>query len=124
MKLRIRGDSIRLRLTQGDLATLVAHGTVSEDMRMTPETSFQYRLSADRDAAAPVVSMSGRMLEVRLPRAQVEHWANSNDVGIEALQPNGNGEGLRVLVEKDFPCLTARPNEDDSDAFPWPEKKD
>ena len=123
MKLRIRGDSIRLRLTQGDLATLVAQGTVSEDMRMSPETTFQYRLSADRDATVPGVSMSGRMLEVRLPRAQVEHWANSNDVGIEALQPNGNGEGLRVLVEKDFPCLTARPNEDDSDAFPWPEKK-
>ena len=43
---------------------------------------------------------------------------------LEGVQPNGNGEGLRVLVEKDFPCLTARPNEDDSDAFPWPEKKD
>ena len=124
MKLRIRGDSIRLRLTQGDVATLVAQGTVSEDMRMSPEATFEYRLTADRNVAGARVSLTDRVLEVRLPRAQVEHWADSNEVGIEALQPNGNGEGLRVLVEKDFPCLTARPNEDDSDAFPWPEKKD
>ena len=124
MKLRIRGDSIRLRLAKSDVATLVAQGTVREDMRMSTEATFEYRLTADRDLSGPRVSHTGSVLEVRLPREQLERWAASNEVGIEARQPNGTPSGLLVLVEKDFPCLTARPHEDDSDAFARPVTED
>lgn len=117
MKLRIRGDSIRLRLTKSDVATLAEKGTVAESMRMGPDASFVYRLSADKSLSDPHVLLHGNVLEVRLPVAQVNSWANSNEVGIETWQKNGTGDGLLVLVEKDFPCLTARPHEDDSDAF-------
>jgi hypothetical protein len=120
MKLRIRGDSIRLRLTKTDVATLVEKGTVGESMRMAPGASFEYRLTADGAAQDARVSLAGSVLEVRLPRNQIKAWAKSNEVGIETRQKNGSQEGLLVLVEKDFPCLTARPNEDDSDAFDRP----
>jgi hypothetical protein len=34
----------------------------------------------------------------------------------------GDGKTLRILVEKDFACLTKPPHEDDADAFPNPNK--
>ena len=120
MKLRIRGDSIRLRLTKSDVATLLEKGAVSESMHMSPDVAFEYRLTSDRAVADARVSLTGRVLEVQLPRAQVNAWAKSKEVGIETRQKNGSDSGLLVLVEKDFPCLTARPNEDDSDAFNRP----
>jgi hypothetical protein len=120
MKLRIRGDSIRLRLTRTDLATLIEKGTVGESMRMSPNANFEYRLTADRQLNVAHVTLSAGVLEVRLPRDQIGRWADSNDVGIETRQANGSESGLLVLVEKDFPCLTARPHEDDSDAFDRP----
>lgn len=117
MKLRIRGDSIRLRLTKTDVATLLEKGTVGESMRVAPGASFEYRLTADKQLNDARVALAGDVLEVRLPWEQVGHWANSNEVGIETRQANGSDSGLLVLVEKDFPCLTPRPHEDDSDAF-------
>lgn len=117
MKLRIRGDSIRLRLTKTDVATLVEKGSVGECMRMSPNAAFEYRLTSERSAPDACVSLKAGVLEVQLPQAQVNAWAQSNEVGIETRQKNGSDSGLLVLVEKDFPCLTARPNEDDSDAF-------
>lgn len=117
MKLRIRGDSIRLRLTKTDVATLVEKGAVSESMRMSPSAAFEYRLTSNRSASDARVALTGNVLEVQLPQVQVKAWAQSNVVGIETRQKNGSEDGLLVLVEKDFPCLTARPNEDDSDAF-------
>ena len=41
-------------------------------------------------------------------------------MGIAAEQPVADGVVLRVLVEKDFACLTVREGEDDEDAFPNP----
>ncbi len=124
MKLRIRGDSIRLRLTRTNVATLVEKGTVGERMRISPDAAFEYRLTADRHLGGARVSLASDVLEVRLPRDQVDRWAASNEVGMETLQANGSEGGLLVLVEKDFPCLTARPHEDDSDAFDRPTAED
>jgi hypothetical protein len=41
-------------------------------------------------------------------------------VGFEAEQSTGGSERLRILVEKDWACLTARDGEEDVDAFPNP----
>ena len=49
---------------------------------------------------------------VTLPRSDVTHWIESDQVGIEG--PSGQ---LFVLVEKDFQCLH-RSNREDGDAFP------
>jgi len=120
MKLRIRGDSLRLRLTRSEVAALVSAGAVSEQMKLSSDARFEYRLVSDAAAREPHALLESGALVVRVPSALAADWANSNTVGFEARQSNG-GEGLLILVEKDFPCLTPRANEDDSDAFPRPE---
>ncbi len=55
-----------------------------------------------------------------LPKALAKTWVETEEVGFEANQPLENGESLYILVEKDFQCLTARPNEDESDNYAHP----
>lgn len=123
MKLRIRGDSLRLRLTQGEVAALVERGRIEDSVAFGPETQLTYAV-ATRGAAgdqAVTASLAGHHLTVTAPAEVVRAWAaNDEAVGLEGSQDAGSGRTLRVLVEKDFSCLKERPNEDDSDAFPNP----
>lgn len=124
MKLRIRGDSLRLRLTRSEVGALMTGSAVVERMRLGPGTVFEYRLATDPAAREPRAELEQGALVVRLPVKTASDWANSETVGIEARQVNGADEGLLILVEKDFPCLTPRPHEDDSDAFARPASAD
>jgi len=46
--------------------------------------------------------------------------AQPDEVSLQAEQPLGDGENLKLLVEKDFRCLSPREGEDDADLFPNP----
>ena len=116
MKLRIRGDSIRLRLTRGEVEDLVVKGVVAEATRLPAGPDFGYRLRADGATRAVTATFEGGVLGVAVPKAAAEKWAGSEAVEIRGEVPVAGGT-LTILVEKDFPCLTVRAGEDDSDAF-------
>jgi hypothetical protein len=116
MKLRIRGDSIRLRLTRGEVADLVAKGRVAEHTHLPAGAGFRYELRTDSGARAVAATFDAGVLGILVPKAAAEAWAQSEEVGIRAEVPLAEG-ALAVLVEKDYPCLTVRTGEDDSDAF-------
>lgn len=116
MKLRIRGDSIRLRLTRGEVADLVATGVVTELTRLPGGPGFRYQLRADASARAVTATFEAGVLGVAVPKAAAEAWAASEEVAIRGDVPAAGGT-LAIAVEKDFPCMTVREGEDDSDAF-------
>jgi hypothetical protein len=116
VKLRIKGDSVRLRLTQREVLSLVDAGHVEEATRFPGGESLRYVLSAAAGVGEMAASFRAGTLTVALPPALARRWAESEEVGIRATLPLGAGE-LSLLIEKDFPCPTARPGEDDSDAF-------
>ena len=119
MKLRIRGNSIRLRLTQSEVRRLADEGTVEESTDFGGGRRFGYRLRTD-DVTAPVASFDGGAVLVRLPSDVVRRWADGNEVGIEGTQPVGGGATLKILVEKDFVCIDGPADENQDDAFPNP----
>jgi hypothetical protein len=116
MKLRIRGDSIRLRLTRSEVQDLVLRGTVAETTHLPVGPAFGYQLRADALAPAATATFEAGVLGIAVPRSAAEAWAASEEVAIRADVPVAGG-ALSILVEKDFPCLTVREGEDDSDAF-------
>jgi hypothetical protein len=59
-------------------------------------------------------------IKVFLPDAQATTWFETDLIGLEHNMPLGNGAFLKILVEKDFQCLTPRPGEDEGDNFPNP----
>ncbi|MBS2018057.1 MAG: hypothetical protein JST00_34610 [Deltaproteobacteria bacterium] len=124
MKLRVRGSSLRLRLTQGEVARIGAGERVEEVVTFGPSADARlvYAITTSNDALAVAASFSGSEVRIVIPAEVARRWATSADVGIEAEQANGSDTPLRILVEKDFECLAPRPGEDDSDAFPHPTK--
>ena len=122
MKLRLLDDSIRLRLSRSDVAAVDEQGAVAGQTRFPYGGTFTYVLEALPDGTAASASYAEDRMVVRLPAAEISAWANDDaavSLRAEVQLPDGNG--LKLLVEKDYTCLTHRHDEDQSDLFPNPE---
>ncbi|HEX6993163.1 MAG TPA: hypothetical protein VF339_03365 [Gammaproteobacteria bacterium] len=122
MKLRIRGNSVRIRLSQTELTQLAEEGVAEDRVRFSAEASLAYRVRV-----APAGSVRAELgadgLTVTLPKATLERWLAPDEVSIRAEQPIDGRDALKILVEKDFACLVPREGEDDSDLFPNPARR-
>jgi len=121
MKLRIKGSSLRLRLTRGEVSQLQESGAVSEEVRFGGSTALGYRVLNDPDISVITASYINNIIEIRIPRPIVQRWSATDEVTLSRDQPNSAGE-LRIVVEKDWACLAPREDEDESDHFPHPER--
>ncbi len=116
MKLRIRGNSIRLRLLQSEVAQLADTGSVSESVEFGPKNRLTYQIMSDQAAGSVNAAFDQQTLTVTVPETEVLEWAKTDGVGIDA-----ESNGLSILIEKDFACLTRTDEPDNLDAFPNPE---
>jgi hypothetical protein len=121
MKIRIQGNTIRLRLSQGEVNALNEVGQVEESIQFgaTPQETLRYTLQK-ADVREMGVSYAGHEMKVFVPAGLVCAWAETDQVGLEQEMNLGEGKSLRILVEKDFKCLTPRQGEDENDNFPNP----
>jgi hypothetical protein len=116
MKLRILGDSLRLRLSRGEVERMGTDGRVQDAIRFGPGVRLGYALVADASVDAPHASFDGREITVRVPTELVRRWVHTDEVGFSTTQ----GE-LRILVEKDFKCAVPRAGEENYDGFDNPD---
>ncbi len=121
MKLRIRGDSIRLRLKRGEVDQIAAGTSIVEETHF-PDSVLTYRLdvSENHDISA---SFDTDSLVISLPKSEVLDWAGSDEVSLDAEQKLSGTGSLSLLIEKDFTCLEPghhRDREDDKDTFLHP----
>jgi Family of unknown function (DUF7009) len=121
MKLRIRGNSLRLRVSRAELLRIAEQGSAEDSIRFAPGTEWRYGIEV-KPSGEVAAQFAPNSLRVALPRARVEQWLDDREVGIEGQQPIGDGEMLRILVEKDYTCLAPRTGEDDSDLFVNPQQ--
>jgi hypothetical protein len=121
MKLRIRGNSLRLRLSRSEVAKLARGEAVRESTAFSAASRLEYALEST-DGASLAADLEGGAVRVGVPRGIAREWAASAEVSLKAEQRIGEGESLRILIEKDFTCLKPRANEqeDESDLFPNP----
>jgi hypothetical protein len=117
MKIRIRGNSIRYRLDKQDINALEQTGKVEEETRIGAG-ALHFCIKA-KEAAQAAIKLEPQAVHLSLPLTQVQQWIETEQVGIEQQIPNPDGSVLKILVEKDFKCLTTR-DEDDSQAFDNP----
>ncbi len=117
MKLRIKGDSIRIRLTQSEVQKLAEKNSLSDAVKFPGGESFVYRLNLADVAGA---SMSANMLAISIPSKEAFGWVNSDNLSLDQRIDLADGEHLGILIEKDLQCLVKREGEDESDAFPNP----
>jgi hypothetical protein len=119
MKLRIQGNSLRLRLSQSEVAQFSKTGFVEDSVQFGAGSSFAYALESLSSISAPQALYSNGWVRIQLPRAEATQWACSDRVSISGEQPLESGQRLSLLIEKDFQCLHGG-EERDPDAYPNP----
>lgn len=112
MKLRLRSNTIRLRLLQQEVSSLASGLTIVETLP-TPKpfhfavvASEVLELTADYDADT---------LRIQVPAAWAREWATNDEVGRHAVTSN-----LDILIEKDWACTTPRRGEENDGTYPNP----
>lgn len=119
MKLRVKGDSLRLRLAQGEMRALAERGEVEDRVSFPGGAALRYRLRIDKDIKEISSGYASNLIEIRVPEAEAQRWYHTDLVTLSATVATGTG-GLRIVLEKDWACLAPREGEDESDNFPHP----
>ena len=114
MKLRIRGNSIRLRVTKSEVERIARGVPVEETVDLHP-VPFAYSLVA-RETVNIEAIFDGGSLSVVVPAHQAEEWAFGDAVAMET----EDGAEVKILIEKDFACVKPRVGEDETDMFEHP----
>jgi len=117
MKLRIKGNSIRLRLRQPEVAQL-ASGERIESTTDFGATTLRVAL-AGKDVPGIFATFEDNAIVVIAPQSALSAWAGSDDVGLYGEQPASAGDPLTIAIEKDFRCLD-RSHADDDQAGTYP----
>lgn len=118
MKLRIKGNSLRFRLTKQEVGLIASSGIISESVDFGVN-QFSYVLEKGGNSTIKATFVDGTIL-ISIPIQLVNNWANSEEEGISS-EISINGKVLKVLIEKDFACLKIRKDEDESDMFNNPD---
>ncbi len=106
MKLRIHNDTIRFRLTEEEISTLVTHGRVSSSLPLgpSPEQRLNYSVQICEDLSADArIEFESQGLEwtARVRAEECRTWQAGTDVEISARR-EWNGAVLVVILEKDL----------------------
>ena len=115
MKIRINGDSVRIRLSQSEISTFVYRGEIVSSCRFMNDTLF-YKLKHGNYSKLSA-DFSQNTIAVYVPDEWILNWDKDDRVGFEGKEDNG----LHILIEKDYQCLKPRLNEDESDLFSNPQ---
>jgi hypothetical protein len=115
MKLRIQGNSLRLRLTQKEIAQLRNRNRVESLIEFAPGRTLVYLLKGSSHVTAVTANFDGHAIRVTVPMQVLAEWIESDEVSIEGQSQ----AGVKLLIEKDFQCLH-KAGEQDPDAYPHP----
>lgn len=118
MKIRIKGNSVRFRLTKSEVEALCKNG-VFEEKTVFEEDVFKYAVKMDADGNALRAEFKNQKITLWLPEKYGKDWHQNEQVGFENTMKLGNGQELHLLLEKDFVCLD-NTTEDQSDNYPNP----
>lgn len=120
MKLRIHGDSLRLRLNRSDVEQFRTSGVCAAALRFDSNSQLAYTLETSSQLTAMEVRYLQDCIRVLLPLDMAQEWAGSDRISLSLNRTGASGPSL--LIEKDFQCLHRDETNpaDDMDAFPNP----
>ena len=121
MKLRIKDNSIRLRLTQTEVEQIGNGDQIHNNLNFPGGERVSYLLVGSAVENTEIDYKDNR-ISISVPTEILTIWANSNEVSLLYELSLDHDNVLKLLIEKDFACLTPREDEDESDLFPHPEQ--
>jgi hypothetical protein len=121
MKMRVKGNSLRLRVSRSEVTRLLHGERVEETIHFAPQATAKltYALERESSVVAPTVRYVEGEVTVRIPADQLITWCLTDQVGIVRRVSLGPLGSLDLVIEKDFACLD-RSDEDNRDTFANP----
>ncbi len=120
MKLRIKGSSLRIRLTKTEVSTIATTGYLEEET-LFGTNKLVYALQRVDEGNALTAAFDQNKITVFVPAALTNDWPDNNIISFEANMPIADNKTLYLLLEKDFVCLD-HTTEDQSDNYENPNK--
>lgn len=121
MKIRIKGNSVRLRLSRSEVDLFGKEGYVEEKTEFA-NSNFTYAIQKLFDGKTLDASFSGNKLTVFVPLKLMQEWTSTDIVGFDHNLSIGENKALFLLIEKDFKCTDGEEIEDQSDYYDNPLK--
>ena len=84
MKLRIQGNSLRLRLSQSEVAQFSKTGFVEDSIQFGAGASFAYTIESPRALPAPQATYQNHWLRIQVPAPAGQDWFTTDRVGISS----------------------------------------
>ncbi|MEO6289627.1 MAG: hypothetical protein ABIO76_06890 [Ginsengibacter sp.] len=120
MKIRIKGSSIRVRLSKSETELFAVKGYLEERTDFASSTfTYCVRSTEEKNLGADFIDGN---ITIYIPQHLLKQWAETNLISLDYNMPIDNNKHLYILLEKDFKCIDAVVNEDQSDYFENPAK--
>ncbi|HEX8659696.1 MAG TPA: hypothetical protein VF690_19290 [Hymenobacter sp.] len=105
MKLRFEDHSIRLRLSEAEVAHFAETGRVAVVVPLGPTAreSLTYALERSESEEFRITHGAGA-ITVKVPATLAAHWTSTDQNGLSATLMMAENEPLKVLIEKDLDC--------------------
>ncbi|MBF9141482.1 DUF7009 family protein [Hymenobacter properus] len=113
MKLRIEDDTLRLRLSDGEVAEFAEKGHVEGAVHFGPNPEQRLTYALERGSERPQtmpneepvqIHYEPGALTVLVPFALAKAWVETEQNGFSHDLPLSESQHLRILVEKDLDC--------------------
>ncbi|MET3980326.1 hypothetical protein ABIB62_002928 [Mucilaginibacter sp. UYP25] len=112
MKIRIKNNGLRYRLTRSEVAAFAQDGIFKEKVQIGNDVLiYILQRPAEENLSA---SFKNNIITLLVPNKIAGEWTNTEQVGFSAMR-----DGTQLLVEKDFVCLD-EVAEDQTDNYPNP----
>ncbi|MBL0032610.1 MAG: hypothetical protein IPP27_10670 [Bacteroidetes bacterium] len=118
MKLRLKGNTIRFRLSKTDVSIFSENRYIHETTDFGNKV-FTYGLKMSENTDRISAEFLNDAMIINIPISVSQQWTTSNQVGLSEEMPLSEGKKLYILIEKDFQCLDET-IEDQSDNYENP----
>lgn len=120
MKIRIKSNSLRIRITRSELMEFKNTGYLEEKTEFGNNT-LTYALAKHPTGNHLSAKFSENKITLFIPEQLSQDWTETERVGFEHEMEIGNGKKLFLILEKDYQCLD-QVAEDQRDQFENPRK--
>jgi len=118
VKIRIRENSIRFRLTKSEVDIFEKAGYL-ENKTEFGFANFIYAMQVLDGIDSLAATYIGNKLTLFVPLTMQKEWTTTDKVGFNSIMNTGPGKTLSLLLEKDWACVD-KADEDQSDNFENP----
>ena len=104
MKIRIRNNSVRFRLTKSEVSKLASTGSIQSTTELA-EKNFIYGVNSKTNIEMMSIAFEANRIVLTVPYNFLADWPFNDTIGLYGEQLNNNGSATILTLEKDFVCL-------------------